>query len=387
MGFGAILTTGDRSRPLGDDLMRWIVEARVEQELSKPTVFAVRFEDDLCGEQPAVAGSEDLKQGAVIGIFVESGGLKCLVQGPITRVRTSSMIGGTGSWVEVRGEDRRVEMDRVGILATWACKASEAAEQIIRAYGHEADCEETRKTYSEGTNTLSQRATDLAFLEEIARKNNLELWLSYTVTGPADALAVTTTVNVRSSPPRSAAPAAPGSSLLTPPILQPTVDQALRVQPPPSECASVTRFDTHVDFERPNSAYGFAQELESGRTAKQQANPTEEPLGEDRQSIVQVAGVRREALVEPVSDQQEHYLAQEALLTEASWFVTVDCSSTLELLGFPPEPHQIVDVKYAGKQLSGPYQVMKSTHIINAADHFVDFKIRANGLRSAGGVP
>ena len=92
-----------------------------------------------------------------------------------------------------------------------------------------------------------------------------------------------------------------------------------------------------------------------------------------------VDGVERTALAPPVTDPDEHYLAQEALLTEAAWFVQVDCSATLELLGFPPQPHQVVDVQYAGDRLSGPYQVMKATHIVNAADTYVDFKIRANG--------
>ena len=69
--------------------------------------------------------------------------------------------------------------------------------------------------------------------------------------------------------------------------------------------------------------------------------------------------------------------------TEAAWFVTVDCSATLAQLGFAAAPHQVVDVRNAGERLSGPYQVMKAVHVINAADHFIDFKIRANGLRSA----
>jgi hypothetical protein len=34
-----------------------------------------------------------------------------------------------------------------------------------------------------------------------------------------------------------------------------------------------------------------------------------------------------------------------------------------------------------GPRLSGAYQVKTATHVINAADHFIDFKLRANGLR------
>ena len=384
MGFGAILTTGDRFSPLDEEVMRWIVEVRVEQELSKPTIYAIRFEDDLCEGNPVVAGRSELQANQVLGIFVGSGGgYECLVHGPITRLRTSSMVGGTGSWVEVRGQDRRVEMDRVGVQATWTGKASAAAERIISAYGYDADCEETRKEYSDGQNALNQRGTDLAFLEDIARKNNLELWLSYDTSGSPDSFSVTTTVNLRSSPTRTSAP---GLSLPpAPPILQTASDTSLRVQPPPDICASVSRFDAHVDFERPGAARGFAQAADNGETAEQTTNPADPPLGEDRADIVEVDGVERTALAPPVTDPDEHYLAQEALLTEAAWFVQVDCSATLELLGFPPQPHQVVDVQYAGERLSGPYQVMKATHIINAADTYVDFKIRANGLGATSG--
>jgi hypothetical protein len=385
MGFGAIITTGD-FKPLGEKLMRWIVEARVEQELSKPTIYAIRFEDDLCGGQPVVAADEGLKQGTVLGIFVRTErGWECLVHGPITLVRTSSVIGGPGSWIEVRGQDRRIEMDRVEIQAVYHTKASETARSIIDAYGYQPKCEETRKAYSASTNALSQRGTDLDFLEDIARSNNLELWLSYEVAGTPDSFSVTTTVNLRSSPTRSTGPAM--SLPPAPPILQAPDDAVLRVQPPPSECASVTRFDAHIDFERPNASRGFAQKIEDGKTAEQKTTPPDPTLGADRKDIVQIDGVKREALVEATAtDEDVQYLAQEALLTEAAWFVEVDCSSTLELLRFAPQPHQVVDVQHAGDQLSGPYQVMKTTHIINAADQFIDFKIRANGLRTPAGV-
>jgi hypothetical protein len=386
MGFGAILTTGDDFRPMQAEAVRWVVEARVEQELSKPTVYAIRFEDDLCGGSPVVAGMPELQANQMLGIFVRShDGWECLVHGPITRMRTSSMVGGTGSWVEVRGQDRRVEMDRVGTQATWTGKASEAAERVIAAYGYDADCEETRKEYSTGQDALNQRGTDLAFLEDIARKNNLELWIGYDVSGSPDAFSVTTIVNLRSSPSRAPAPLGP-LPLPAPPVLRPTAGTVLRVQPPPHECTSVTRFDSHVDYERPGAAQGFAQAADSGTTSQQTTEPADAPLAPDRDDVRAVAGVERTALAPPVTDPDEHYLAQEALLTEAAWFVTVDCSATAELLGFAPQPHQVVDVQYAGKQLSGPYQVMKATHIVNAADHFVDFMIRANGLRSPGGL-
>lgn len=391
MGFGAIITTGEGFVPM-DDLMQWIVEARVEKELSKEAKFSVRFEDDLCEGEPAVARRDELKANAIIGIFVKAQEkYECLVHGPITRVRTSAMVGGAGSWIEVSGQDRRIEMDRTGVQASWTGLASDAAQGLIEAYGLTADCEETTKEYSEGQNALNQRGTDLAFINDIARKNNMEFWLSYTVDTPYVPLslpgitppasyAVTTTVHVKHSPPRSG-----GLLAALPPILSADESLTINVQPPGDKCPTVTRFDTRIDFERPNAARGFAQDAGSGNIAEQQASPSDAPLDDARDDIVAVDGVERTMLAPAVTDPEEQFLAQEALLTEAAWFVEVDCSSTLELLGFAATPHQIVDVKYAGDRLSGPYQVMAATHVINASDHFIDFKIRANGLKASGG--
>ena len=84
------------------------------------------------------------------------------------------------------------------------------------------------------------------------------------------------------------------------------------------------------------------------------------------------------------ADPLDQYLAQQAELTEAAWFVQVDASAALEQLGFVVEPHQIVEVQNASSQLNGPYQVTETVHVINPATHLVDFKLRANGLREPG---
>ncbi len=386
MGFGAIITSGSEFRPLDEEVMRWVVEVRVEQELSKPTQFAIRFDDDVCGGDPLVANHRALRQNTLIAVFVTAGDdFECLVHGPITHVRTSSMVGGSGSWVEVRGLDRRVELDRIGVQASWTGKASDAARGLLTAHGLNADCEETRKYYSEGQHALNQRGTDLEFLESIARKNDLEFWLDYEVEGSPEAFSVVTNAHLKSSPPRPNAAAA--NLPPAPPVLRPAGGLEISVQPPAGECATVTRFDAQIDFERPSSARGTVQQAESGTTVLQSASPGDDALGEGRDAIVTVDGVVRTALGPPVTDPDEHHLAQQALLTEASWFVEVDCSTTLELLGFVAAPHQIVDVKHAGERLSGPYQVTKTTHVINATDHFIDFTIRANGLREAGARP
>src|SRR5207245_2104445 len=112
-------------------------------------------------------------------------GFACLVRGPIMQVKFAVMLGVAGSWVEIHGEDRRVEMNRVCIQAAWRGLASTAASQILTAYGFNPEVEPTTKLYSDADHTLNQRGTDLDFLEQIARETGYELWLEYDIKSPA----------------------------------------------------------------------------------------------------------------------------------------------------------------------------------------------------------
>ena len=110
----------------------------------------------------------------------------------------------------------------------------------------------------------------------------------------------------------------------------------------------------------------------------------EPPEPMDASKIRPVPGIKRELAPITMPSPQEAYLAQEAVVFEQSWFVEADCSASLAQLGFVVRPHQIVQVAHAGEALSGPYQVMKATHVITSTDHLVDFTIRANGLGGRG---
>jgi hypothetical protein len=48
------------------------------------------------------------------------------------------------------------------------------------------------------------------------------------------------------------------------------------------------------------------------------------------------------------------------------------------MLGGILKPHDVVPIEGIGTELSGPYQVKSATHVINAADHFMDVKLRSN---------
>ncbi|MEY6434104.1 hypothetical protein ABC977_17000 [Thioalkalicoccus limnaeus] len=380
MGFGVVITSGDDLAAMPEDILRWLVEARVELELSEPARFALRFEDDLCEGEPRVQGADEIAANRKIGLFVPEGDeLVCLVLGPVTEIKSSSTTGGAGSWVEVHGESRLVEMDRVGVQATYTGLASAAAASILQAYGFTADCQDTLIEYDEQRTQLSQRGTDLAFLQEIARRNNMELWIEYEVrrVPVTGAIQLGETARLRTSPERAQQLGAPA-----PPVLRAPVDRLLRVNPPRGQCPSVTKFEVDIDYEKPTAAEGFTIGEDGAQKVITQALPVPDPLALTQP--VQVEGVERSAIAPPAVTDQEAFLAQDALVTEQSWFVEVRASASLEQAGFVPLPHRIVQVSHAGPKLSGTYQVTEATFVVTATDALVDFRLRANGLGGSG---
>ena len=380
MGFGLIITSNDGKQPLPDDIMQWLVEARVEMELSKPTLFALRFEDDICEDSPAVEGRPELAANTQIGIFVSRNDkLECLVYGPVTEVKSSSVLGGAGSWVEIHGLDRRIEMNRVGVQATYTGRDSDAAAGIFSAYGFKTKIQNTLIEYDGQKNKLTQRATDLAFIEDIARRNNMETWITYEAgtNSIVSNINLTETANLQTSPHRPQ----PGDVPQIP-TLVPDEGRLLRVNPPPDDCPTVNKFETKIDYEKPTASKGFAMSETEDQAIVEQIVQGAEPV--DPGKPVPVDGVTREVISPPASTPEQAFLKKEAIVYEQSWFVEVDFSTTLEQIDFLLFPHQIVDVTHAGERLAGAYQVMKVIHVVTATDHFMDGTLRANGLGGGG---
>jgi len=341
-------------------------------------MFALRFEDDICEGKREVADSKLFAKGELVGLFATAGpgaGLECLVYGPVTKIRSSSVLGGPGSWVEIHGEDRRLVMGRTGVNATYVGKASSAAEAILRAYDFKPDTQPTLIEHDTKKKQLTQSGTDLAFLEDIARRNNMEFWIEYEVTAAGAVTKLTEKARLRTSPDRSQTTGLPQL-----PTLKPGGSHAIRVNPPAGICPNITKFDARIDFEKPTSVEGFMLSDKGDKKVVEDIVKDATPL--DPAKPVAIKDVKRE-LAEPTVLAEEAFLAKEATVFERSWFVEIDCSATVEQLGFLVRPHQILEVANAGSALSGGYQVMKAVHVMTATDHFMDFTLRANGL---GGV-
>jgi hypothetical protein len=396
MGFGAIIASGERNELLRDEVVGCITEVRVEQSLDDPTRFAIRFQEDIRDGEPFIMKSPELQCEQMITIAVQVGdAMRCLVRGPITNVKSSVKLGGPGSWHEVHGQDRRVELNRKCVSRVGVGKASILAKEILEGNSNgvkfnRVDVEETRIVYG-GTRkrgeptapTRNQRSTALAFIRRIARDCNLHFWIDYEcprkgLDPSGQSLKVEERANLKSSPPRPTD--APAGPVRVDQIkLVPTVKVKLRVNVEKEQCPNVTAFDLTMDPERPNRFAGTAIN-DTDALPYSVSPPDPQPtIIKDGQRF---AGCKetRDLCITTAGNQDELQYKAEAALTEAGWFVDATASTTTHMLGGVLLPHDVVEVEGLGKEHSGPYQVKAVTHVINAADHFMDIQLRRNAI-------
>jgi hypothetical protein len=173
-------------------------------------------------------------------------------------------------------------------------------------------------------------------------------------------------------------PSPPRNAGLAPPVLLATPNlPSLRVNVPPDDCPNVTSFQIDTDTERANSSGGLAVNPRTGKLERTQViNP--QPGLDGGPTLPQIDGVTRTICVTSAGGTDELQAKQEAALVEAGWFVEATASTTAHMLGALVKPHDVVPVEGIGTELSGPYQVTSVTHVINAADHFMDIRLRSN---------
>lgn len=387
MGFGAIICSGDGNAPLPDSVAQWLAEVRVEEDLSKPTKFAIRFEDDLCGDAPAVEGRPEIAANTAISVLVPDGNATaCLVRGRITMIRTSSQAGGSGSWVEAHG-DNKVEMDRATVQATWEGDEAQIVTAILQGYGFAPDVSDVQsKTYTQ-TEQLNQRGTDLAMLDKIASENGVDFWITYAVSPPpplppGSGYGIEETAHFRISP------EVPGDEPfdIAEFVLDPLDADApsLRISVPEGECPNVNAFNAQVDAERPNAAQGAAIDADSGETEATRTTADPSTAGEGR-TLDAIDGVTRTIVTSGPGDSTDQQRRDDAALREASWFAEATVSTSAQLLKRRIiRPHQIVNVTGAGRRFSIPWQASAVTHVVTASDHMMDLTLRTNFLGGEG---
>lgn len=348
MGLGILVKVGGAVDP--ELAAAGLVE--VHERMGEPTTYRLRYAVDIIEDDLPPLVDPRLGPGSELSIVVPvDTEEQVLVLGPVHGQRARLQHRGTGSWVEVLGSDRSVEMDREVKAQIWdGTTASDVVRAIVSEYDLEADIEDTSAQFVEATHTLVQRDTDLRFVRRLARRYGYLFWLTTDATGRS-------TAHLR-RPPLDGEPAA--TLVIN------------RTNP------TVSSLDVAWDVERPTSAVAAQvslndkQDLDGSVAVSPLAALGTEPLG----SIA--GGTRTVQVIAPADEAGDLVQRAEGALIEAGWFVRAVCETSLSVLGQLVRAHTIVEVQGAGSRHSGKYFVGGVRHRIDASAHGMEVELYRN---------
>lgn len=390
MGFGAIIASGENNKLMRDGLLNCITEVRVEQFLDETAKFAIRFQEDISSGEPRIMKASELQCEQMITIAVkvdDTDKCQCLVRGPITNFKCSVKLGGPGSWHEIHGLDRRIELDRECVPRAKTGLASKAVEEIfLHSNFNKSNVESTKIMYGgkrvkgqPTLPTLNKRSTDDAFIRRIARDCNLHFWIEYGCMQKGQSLEIEETINLRSSPTRPK-DASTGPISVDQIKLTATVPVKLRVNVDKERCQNVTAFDLKMNSERPNRFAGTAIDDTNVKSVSVSPPNPQQVIVKGGRRLTDDCVKPRDVCITTAGNSEELHCKAESALTASGWLLEATANTTTHMLGGVLMPHDVIEVEGLGNKHSGPYQVKAVTHVINAADHFMDVQLRRNAV-------
>jgi phage protein D len=349
MGLGIAIAVGGTP----DSELAGASSVEVHQQAGEPTTFTLRYDVDVIDEDLPLLADGRLDPGAELSVLVPVESEQfCLVQGLVHAQQIHLQDGGAGSWVEVRGSDSSLRMDRESKATVWSDVAdSDVVTTIVGQYGFAPDVETTSGQHTEDRHTLVQRDTDLRFVRRLARRTGRLFWVT------SDGLGTET------------------AHFKRPPVDDATAATLAINQSPPA----IATLDIQWDVEQPTAAQATQLDLrsESNLDGAVDRSPLT-ALGTDAFADI-VDEARSTHLAVPADDSGEVSARAEGALIEAGWFLRATCQTSLEALGTVLRPTQVVEITGAGSRHSGKYFVESVRHVIDASSHRMELELVRNG--------
>jgi hypothetical protein len=349
MGLGAAIAVN--GTPDADLALATSIE--VHERLGETTTYTIRYDVDISdGDLLALVDSR-LDPGSELSILVPVNQTNyCLVKGPVHSQQVHLVHGGAGSWVDVKGSDTSVVMDRETRSAVWADVAdSDAVSSILGNYGYTPDVSTTPAQHLEAKHTLVQLESDLHFVRRLARRNGFLFWVTSDASGQETAH-----------------------------FKQPPVDDSAETEIIINlDSRNVDALDINWDVERPTSMEGKQLDLNSKSELDMAVSgPVQTVLGS--QSLAAITGDTRSVhLSAPVDDTGDLMARGQGALIEAELFIHAACETSLATLGQLVRAHTVAEVKGAGSRYSGKYLVSGVRHVIDVEVHKMSIELISNG--------
>lgn len=303
--------------------------------------------------------------GALGGAAGAGSGQQCIFDGYILSHKLHLESGTTNSTLTVWGQDASWLMNLTENVKEWVDMTdADAANSIFGDYGitpDDSNTDDDSPSHTEDGHTLMQRASDIQFLRNLARRN-----------GKICRIACADQPGMRTG--YFSSPKLDGDPVATLSITDPTT-------------WTVTSIDLEFDVSRPSSVIArqalFTDSDEDGANAD--TSDSGLPLLSDR-GLADFAGKSMTVLLTaPVDDAGELSLRAQSLLREAGWFVRCEGESDLARLGTVLRVGTIVELQGAGALHSGKYLVWSVRHSIGPVDHTMKFVLVRNAVGSPPG--
>jgi hypothetical protein len=328
----------------------------VHERMGQPTLYRIRYEIEIDSGDFAMLTDGRLDVGSELSVLVPGkSGNECLVKGPVGSHREHFEHGGAGSYVEIRGADNAIKMDREAKSALWSdVTDSDAVQSILGGYGFTPDVDTTSAGHYETKHTLVQRESDLAFLRKLARRNGFLFWLSCDATGIETA------------------------HFKKPPVDgQSTVTLAINQSPP-----AFKSLELRWDVERPTSIDGKQLDLNSGEDIDG-ASDTSTLAALGSSDLKTLTGdVRSMFLAPPADDAGDLKGRASGALVDSCFFIRASGETQLSVTGAPIRAHSVITIAGAGSRHSGAYFVAGVRHTIDPVSHRMELDLLRNAWGS-----
>lgn len=353
MGLNILICIDDVAN---EKLTHQVSSVEVYEKIDENTHYKLTFMVDVCNEDIAQSLNENTAPGKILSILTKVDDTTIsLVKGPVTRQETHLQHGGAGSWIKVEGEDMGYNMDRaVNFQVHDSGSDSDIATTIIsNSDNMTPDVESTPdSTHSEDTHTLVQRQSNLALVRNLARRNGMHFWITWTDQGLA-------TGHFRSR-------SLDGST---------TADLLVNV-----ENYNIDSLRVHADPRRPSQTVGRQLDLSTKDTFGETFTLDDPMLGKDGLASVTGTGDNAQSmhLAPMVDDAGALQARSKGALRDAQWFIHATCRTSLHRLCKIVRFHTLVNIQGAGSRHSGKYYVTAVKHTIDAAAHVMELELARN---------
>jgi phage protein D len=352
--------------PVDEDFYTQITSLEVEENLDLPGAILLKLAVNVteAGELTFVS-DERLQPFANVAVVAQQEDFpeECIFDGFILSHKLHLETGTTASELQVWGQDASWLMNLEEKVKEWVdVTDASVANAIFADYGITPASENTlddSPTHTESGHSLMQRATDIQFLRQLARRN-----------GKLCRVACTDRPGERTG--YFVKPTTDGDSVLTLTLNDITA-------------ATVSALDFEWDVTRP-SAVKARQALFNDATEDGVSGDTSDsglaPL--DERTLVDFAGRPMTVmLTAPVDDAGELRLRAQGLLRESGWFARCEGEADAGRIRAVLRANSVVQVDGAGSLNSGKYVVWSVRHTFTPEAHKMRFVLVRNAVGPA----